>query len=70
MTTEQWSSFYGTMAQRAAERRLRRTVIFSVNPVSGKHEFIHATSYAKQVVINEMKTYFHWPERARRPVWD
>ncbi len=45
-------------------------IYIGVNPVSKKHEFIHATSYAKQVLINDMKTYFHWPGRARRPIWD
>ena len=50
--------------------RLKLARYFGANPASGKHELIHATSYAKQVVINDMKTYFHLPGRARRPMWD
>lgn len=37
-------------------------ILFSIyigaNPGLVKHEFIHAISYAKQVVVNDMKTYF------------
>jgi hypothetical protein len=52
MTTEQWSSFYGTMAQRAAERRLRRTVIFSLQT---------ETKFAGFVRINlEFRICFHF----------
>jgi cell wall-associated NlpC family hydrolase len=62
--------FWGKKTYKTSPLNTHVGIYIGVNPVSGKHEFIHATSYAKQVVINDMKTYFHWPGRARRPIWD
>jgi cell wall-associated NlpC family hydrolase len=62
--------FWGKKTYKTSSLNTHVGIYIGVNPVSGEHEFIHATSYAKQVVINEMKTYFHWPGRARRPILD
>jgi hypothetical protein len=62
--------FWGNDAYKKSSLNTHVGIYIGVNPVTGKHEFIHATSYAGKVVINEMTSYFHWPGRARRPIWD